>query len=132
MRRLHEAHQQATTRIFEAIAAVAEEFLGLASSAAPLAAAEVNRVASLVSINHSLLCALGVGAPALEQVRAIAETEGLATKLTGAGGGGCAFTLVGGEILDAETAASAARAKASLEGCGEPSSPRRGGSWWRR
>ena len=76
-------------------------------------------MASLISINHYLLCALGVCAPALEKVRAVAEAEGLATKLTGAGGGGCAFTLVGGATSSAETAASAARAKARLEGCGE-------------
>ena len=45
-------------------------------------------------MNHPLLCALGVGHPALDKVCTIALEYGLSSKLTGAGGGGCAITLI--------------------------------------
>jgi len=48
----------------------------------------------LIDLNHYLLNSLGVGHPALEKVREITMQHGLHTKLTGAGGGGCAFTLI--------------------------------------
>ncbi|EMG49580.1 ERG12 Mevalonate kinase [Candida maltosa Xu316] len=49
----------------------------------------------LVNINHGLLVALGVSHPALETVKIIGDKHKIgATKLTGAGGGGCAITLV--------------------------------------
>ncbi|RLV89430.1 Mevalonate kinase [Spathaspora sp. JA1] len=49
----------------------------------------------LFNINHGLLVALGVSHPALEQVKLIGDKFNVgATKLTGAGGGGCAITLV--------------------------------------
>lgn len=44
-------------------------------------------------VNHHLLCALGVGHPHLETVRAVCATFGFPCKLTGAGGGGCAIAL---------------------------------------
>lgn len=45
-------------------------------------------------MNHCLLSAMGVSHPSLEQVRAITSKHGLKTKLTGAGGGGCAVTVI--------------------------------------
>ncbi|KAK9239093.1 ribosomal protein S5 domain 2-type protein [Lipomyces kononenkoae] len=49
----------------------------------------------LVRVNHGLLVALGVSHPKLEAIRMAAdELEIGETKLTGAGGGGCAITLV--------------------------------------
>lgn len=49
----------------------------------------------LMNMNHGLLCALGVGHPALTKVAEISAKHGsMACKLTGAGGGGCAITLV--------------------------------------
>ncbi|KAH7884666.1 Cys/Met metabolism PLP-dependent enzyme-domain-containing protein [Phlebopus sp. FC_14] len=60
----------------------------------------VEGLGSLISENHDRLVALGVSHPSLEAVR---NTTGkspfeLATKLTGAGGGGCAVTLVPGDF----------------------------------
>ncbi|KAJ3189420.1 hypothetical protein HDU85_003050 [Gaertneriomyces sp. JEL0708] len=49
---------------------------------------------TLVDINHSLLSAIGVSHPSLEAVRQTSARFGLKSKLTGAGGGGCALTLI--------------------------------------
>jgi hypothetical protein len=51
---------------------------------------------ALINANHAHLVALGVSHPALEAIRATtaAPPHALATKLTGAGGGGCAVTLL--------------------------------------
>ncbi|KAJ1674025.1 Mevalonate kinase, partial [Spiromyces aspiralis] len=48
----------------------------------------------LVRLNHSLLASLRVSHPSLESVVSITNECGLASKLTGAGGGGCALTLL--------------------------------------
>ncbi|AAS53015.1 AER335Wp [Eremothecium gossypii ATCC 10895] len=59
------------------------------------------RLLQLVRINHGLLVALGVSHPSLEHVRALCDTLGIgATKLTGAGGGGCALTLLKRDVED--------------------------------
>ncbi|KAG0091342.1 Mevalonate kinase [Podila epicladia] len=58
----------------------------------------------LVDVNHGLLAALGVSHPSLEKVREISSKLGLKSKLTGAGGGGCALTLIRDDV-SAETVA---------------------------
>ena len=61
---------------------------------AALAGAELPALAELTNVAHELLGALGVGHPALDRLCATALEHGaLAAKLTGAGGGGCAFAL---------------------------------------
>ena len=55
-------------------------------------------------MNHSLLCALGVSHPSLNTIANM--TANLyhemksSTKLTGAGGGGCAFTFLEDDTMD--------------------------------
>jgi mevalonate kinase len=44
--------------------------------------------------NQALLCELGVGHATLDKVCSITAAHGLHSKLTGAGGGGCAITLL--------------------------------------
>ncbi|KAF8867871.1 GHMP kinase [Infundibulicybe gibba] len=53
-------------------------------------------LAALITENHTHLVALGVSHPALEAIRSRTAVApyGLSSKLTGAGGGGCAVTLV--------------------------------------
>lgn len=53
-------------------------------------------LSGLIDENHAHLVALGVSHPSLEEIRQItaAKPHGLHTKLTGAGGGGCAVTLI--------------------------------------
>jgi len=53
-------------------------------------------LSALVDENHAHLVSLGVSHPSLEAIRAktASEPHRLSTKLTGAGGGGCAVTLL--------------------------------------
>jgi mevalonate kinase len=61
---------------------------------AALGEADLHTFAELTNVAHELLGALGVGHPALDRLCAAALQHGaLAAKLTGAGGGGCAFAL---------------------------------------
>ena len=61
---------------------------------------------SLMNINHGLLVSLGVSHPRLERIRELVDLVDVGyTKLTGAGGGGCAITLLkpdlpGGKLED--------------------------------
>jgi mevalonate kinase len=48
-----------------------------------------------MDINHHLLCAMGVSHPSLDVVFSRSLEAGFHCKLTGAGGGGCAITLIG-------------------------------------
>lgn len=60
---------------------------------------EHSKLLELVNINHGLLVGLGVSHPVLEKVRIIGDIHNIgATKLTGAGGGGCAITLIDDEV----------------------------------
>ncbi|KAJ7678501.1 Cys/Met metabolism PLP-dependent enzyme-domain-containing protein [Mycena rosella] len=73
-----------------------------------LADPELSRVellaalSALINENHQHLVTLGVSHPSLETIRATtaAAPYGLSTKLTGAGGGGCAVTLVPDDFQD--------------------------------
>lgn len=50
---------------------------------------------TLIRLNHGLLVSLGVSHPRLERIRELVDQADIGwTKLTGAGGGGCAMTLV--------------------------------------
>ncbi|MCJ1395895.1 Mevalonate kinase [Xylographa bjoerkii] len=52
-------------------------------------------IGELFNFNHGLLVSLGVSHPRLERIRELVDTVGCGwTKLTGAGGGGCAITLL--------------------------------------
>ena len=48
----------------------------------------------LIDMNQQLLNAIGVGHASLDTVVQVTAQHGLHSKLTGAGGGGCAFTLL--------------------------------------
>jgi mevalonate kinase len=55
----------------------------------------IAHLGELMSVNHGLLTSLGVSHPKLERLRYLVDQAGVGwTKLTGAGGGGCAITLL--------------------------------------
>jgi mevalonate kinase len=93
------------TPIFASIEDISQRFLSLigdnsngggggGSSSSSDRAAVVREMSQLVRINHCLLNAIGVGHRSLDEVFAVSARHGFACKLTGAGGGGCAITLL--------------------------------------
>jgi mevalonate kinase len=55
----------------------------------------LKHLGELITVNHGLLVALGVSHPKLERIRELIDHAGIGwTKLTGAGGGGCAITIM--------------------------------------
>ena len=55
----------------------------------------ITKLGELVSINHGLLVSLGVSHPRIERLRQLVDVADIGwTKLTGSGGGGCAFTIL--------------------------------------
>ncbi|ETN38750.1 mevalonate kinase [Cyphellophora europaea CBS 101466] len=61
----------------------------------PTSENNIEHLGDLFRINHGLLVSLGVSHPKLERIREIIDYSDVGwTKLTGAGGGGCAITLL--------------------------------------
>lgn len=52
------------------------------------------RLQKLIDLNQQLLVTLGVSHSSLDQLCHVTAKHGMHSKLTGAGGGGCAITLV--------------------------------------
>ena len=94
---LKKEHPQITESIFNAIDKVTEGAADVIShedfDSEELSSLE--GLGKLMTVNHGLLVALGVSHPRLERIRELVDHEGIGwTKLTGAGGGGCAITLL--------------------------------------
>ncbi|KAI9818090.1 MAG: Mevalonate kinase [Pycnora praestabilis] len=63
----------------------------------------LQRLGELIRMNHGLLVSLGVSHPRLERIRELVDHAGIGwTKLTGAGGGGCAITILKPETSAAQ------------------------------
>ncbi|KAL9618341.1 MAG: hypothetical protein Q9160_006923 [Pyrenula sp. 1 TL-2023] len=61
----------------------------------PTSIANLEHLGTLFTMNHGHLVSLGVSHPKLEYIREVVDYSGIGwTKLTGAGGGGCAITLL--------------------------------------
>lgn len=85
----------------------------------PAARESIVHLGELMSINHGLLTSLGVSHPRLERLRYLVDQAGVGwTKLTGAGGGGCAITL-----LKPDCAASSAEDQLNGHAAHETQSP---------
>eukprot|EP00003_Mantamonas_plastica_P004453 TRINITY_DN1353_c0_g1_i1.p2 TRINITY_DN1353_c0_g1~~TRINITY_DN1353_c0_g1_i1.p2 ORF type:complete len:450 (+),score=151.11 TRINITY_DN1353_c0_g1_i1:942-2291(+) len=52
------------------------------------------QLGTLMDINQHLLNAIGVGHPTLDTIHRISTEHGMSCKLTGAGGGGCALSMI--------------------------------------
>ncbi|KAF0714220.1 Aste57867_3935 [Aphanomyces stellatus] len=63
------------------------------------------QLAAMISSNQASLDALHVGHASISTICALSATYGMATKLTGAGGGGCTITLVPADAADSDVAA---------------------------
>ncbi|TDZ49763.1 Mevalonate kinase [Colletotrichum trifolii] len=99
VRKLKDANPELVESILDAIGSVAEETLELLSSVTThfddeKKCAAIERLGGLFRINQGLLTSLNVSHPSLDRVGYLAETLKIGwTKLTGAGGGGCAIVL---------------------------------------
>lgn len=86
-----------TELILEAIDKVSESAHSLITSPTfnPADAKTTQALGELMHVNHGLLVSLGVSHPRLERIRELVDSVGIGwTKLTGAGGGGSAITLL--------------------------------------
>jgi mevalonate kinase len=95
--KLRKEHPQITESILNAIDKVSEGAAQLIAQDDfdPQELSSLEQLGKLMTINHGLLVALGVSHPRLERIRELVDHEGIGwTKLTGAGGGGCAITLL--------------------------------------
>ncbi|KAG8965663.1 cystathionine beta-lyase [Tulasnella sp. 419] len=82
-------------RILESIQAISDEARRLLLDPEMSRDALLAALEALIDENHAHLVSLGVSHPSLENIKKVTWEEfGLRTKLTGAGGGGCAVTLV--------------------------------------
>ena len=64
----------------------------------------LDNVGLMMEMNHHLLCALGVGQEKLSRLCEVTHKKHLHSKLTGAGGGGCAITLLKDGLSSADLA----------------------------
>ncbi|KAB2578615.1 putative mevalonate kinase protein [Lasiodiplodia theobromae] len=94
---LKNAHPLIAEQLLSAINDVTESAHRLISAEDfdPQDPAALHHLGDLITINHGLLVSLGVSHPKLERIRALIDHAGIGwTKLTGAGGGGCAITIL--------------------------------------
>ncbi|MGC9075800.1 MAG: mevalonate kinase [Conexivisphaera sp.] len=77
--------------LFEALMASSSDLVARASEA--LESGDVASLAPIIRWHQGALRVLGVSSPELESYVAAMESSGMAAKLTGAGGGGCAIGL---------------------------------------
>ena len=100
--RLRGDHPAVTESILDTIDQVtlsAQSLIQQSSSAAPddrgVSGDVLERLGTLIRINHGCLVSLGVSHPRLERIRELVDFADIGwTKLTGAGGGGCAITVL--------------------------------------
>ncbi|KAJ1722995.1 Mevalonate kinase [Coemansia erecta] len=97
VRELRDQHTEAIDAVMQAIDSISTRAADLLAAGKPGCAEAERHLAGAVRLNHGLLCALGVGHPALDLVCRVAGQRCMPAKLTGAGGGGCALVLVPAE-----------------------------------
>jgi mevalonate kinase len=100
--RLKKKHPEITELVLESIHKVTKSAHKLITSDDfdPDDPRSLETLGELITVNHGLLVSLGVSHPKLERIRALIDHAGIGwTKLTGAGGGGCAITILKPECL---------------------------------
>ena len=119
---LKAAHPLITESILNTIGHVTESAHKLITSPDfdPTSHASLKHLGDLITINHGLLVSLGVSHPKLERIRELIDHTGIGwTKLTGAGGGGCAITILKPQLPEQNGTASAP----STSGSSYPETP---------
>lgn len=101
--RVRQQKEEEPERVAAALSMIqrlADEAHALMNDTAASRSAQVARLGLLLELNHLQLAQLRVGHPALDKVRELCGPYGAATKLTGAGGGGCAISLLPDEMSE--------------------------------
>jgi len=90
------------SRMTDVVEAVMDAVSAMALRASDaLKRGDLREVGELMTMNHSMLKALGVSSPELDRlVEASMEAGALGAKLTGAGGGGCMVALVEPDLVE--------------------------------
>lgn len=99
----HKRLNSVVSAILNAMESVAVEVVSVLKdmcAAGEVGSTTMSLLEELVDINQSLLKALGVSHPRLDEVVQLAATAGLHAKLTGAGGGGYAFVFLSPSVQD--------------------------------
>ncbi|KAJ5558252.1 hypothetical protein N7535_008466 [Penicillium sp. DV-2018c] len=98
-------HPEITETILDGIGKIATSALGLMPPAGFSGNSDaLGHWGTLIGMNHGFLVSLGVSHPRLERIRELVDYANIGwTKLTGAGGGGCAITLFRPDIEDQTT-----------------------------
>ncbi|XP_045152761.1 mevalonate kinase [Echinops telfairi] len=97
----------------DAISLECERVLGETTEAG-LAPEQYRMLEELIDMNQHHLNALGVGHTSLDQLCQVTRAQGLHSKLTGAGGGGCGITLLRPDVGQPTVEVT----KQALAGCG--------------
>ncbi|OGE51853.1 hypothetical protein PENARI_c012G03451 [Penicillium arizonense] len=105
VRGLRTNHEQLTESILNGIGQLTASALQLITSPGFDSQDGISRtldhLGTLIRINHGFLVSLGVSHPRLERIRELVDYTDIGwTKLTGAGGGGCAITLFKPDVLE--------------------------------
>ncbi|KAI9797033.1 MAG: Mevalonate kinase [Piccolia ochrophora] len=94
---LKQAHPVVTDMMLESIDRITESAHQLITSSTfdERDSSSFQHLGELIRMNHGLLVSLGVSHPRLERIRELVDHADIGwTKLTGAGGGGCAITML--------------------------------------
>ncbi|KAJ1924588.1 Mevalonate kinase [Tieghemiomyces parasiticus] len=89
-----ERYPSVVNPLLDAVDGIAETFQALVATTPAAQLANHPDVARLIGLNHVLLSLLGVSHTALDTIRDVARRHGLAAKMTGGGGGGCALVWI--------------------------------------
>lgn len=93
-KRLHPAITEATLRSIDEVTKSAHQLIS-SPDFDPSSLSDLEHLGTLFTMNHGHLVSLGVSHPKLEYIREVVDYSGIGwTKLTGAGGGGCAIALL--------------------------------------
>jgi mevalonate kinase len=105
VRGLRTNHEQLTESILNGIGQLTASALKLITSpgfdSQDGISQTLDHLGTLIRVNHGFLVSLGVSHPRLERIRELVDYTDIGwTKLTGAGGGGCAITLFKPDVLE--------------------------------